>query len=443
MPPTSFLGCSFECQCGRKHSVPTKYLHYDDNALDRIPETLGELSISGLVLILADQRTYKIVGEHVRGTLTLNGYSSKVFVIPDSGNDPPAADDRTRDLILKEAPHAELYIAIGSGVVNDLTKWVSFLRQKPFFTVATAASMNGYGSANVAATIEGLKVLFHAEACQSVFALPDVIAEAPYEMTTSGLGDVLAKSVSSADWKLNQFLFDDYYCQFSVDLLNDLEPIYLDHPHKIRQKDPNALKALFEALFYSSIAMTITGTSSPASGGEHLISHTMDMLAERDGKKHDFHGRQVGVGAILTASLYEEVMKIDHPVFTAPPEKIDQNFWGSLSPVVKKEYQRKLSRLDKASTFLSSQERWQQLKALIQPKLISAKRLKKCLSEAGGAHRIQDIRDNGTPLSKEKFTTILNNANQMRDRFTILDLSVILGLIPNQIDTLINRWVYD
>ena len=87
------------------------------------------------------------------------------------------------------------------------------------------------------------------------------------------------------NFKLNQLLFDEYYCQFSVDLLKDLEPIYLNHSEKIRNRDADSIRALFEALFYSSVAMTITGTSAPASGGEHLISHTLDMLADISGTK--------------------------------------------------------------------------------------------------------------------------------------------------------------
>ena len=109
-------------------------------------------------------------------------------------------------------------------------------------------------------------MLFHAAPPKAVITTPDILLNAPDELSTAGLGDVLAKPVSSADWRLNHFLFEDYFCQFSIDLLKDLEPVYLNNPDKIRNRDPDGFKALFMALFYSSIAMTITGTSSPASG---------------------------------------------------------------------------------------------------------------------------------------------------------------------------------
>ncbi len=441
MNQSSLLGSIFQCQCGRQHKVPTKRLHFSDNALGFLDETISSLGNHNSILVVADQRTLEVAGREVVRMLNEASYEVDIHIVPDDEGESPVADDLTKDSLMARAPQADLYIAVGSGVVNDLVKWVAYLREKPYLVVATAASMNGYASANVAATIDGLKVLFHAQACQAVFACPEVIINAPHELTTSGLGDVLAKSVSSADWKLNQFLFDDYYCQFSVDLLKDLEPVYLNNPQKIRNKDPEAYQALFEALFYSSIAMTITGTSSPASGGEHLISHTIDMLAGRDFRKHDLHGRQVGVASILMAALYEKIMDIEEPEFCEVPENIDLEFWGSLAKVVQPEYRKKLPKIRQAAAFLSVPKNWENLRSLIKPKLIQAFKLKNCLLEAGAAHRYSDIRDNDESLKHSKFLEVVNHANQMRERFTILDLAVMLGIIPNQIEQLIEEWV--
>ena len=252
---------------------------------------------------------------------------------------------------------------------------------------------------------------------------------------------MLAKSVSSADWKLNKFLFDDYYCQDSVDLLKDLEPVYLDNPDKIRAKDPQALQALFEALLYSSIAMTITGTSSPASGGEHLISHTLDMLALRDNRRHDYHGRQVGVASIFTAALYQEVMAIDRPEFADLPDTIDAKFWGSLAPIVEKEYVKKLAKLKSAVPFLNQADNWSRLKEQLEPGLVPAEKLKNCLRTAGGAHRFSDLRDNGASLDRQKFLEVVLHANQMRERFTVLDLALLLGFTQGKYEELLDTWV--
>ncbi len=433
------LGMSFSCDCGKEHEVPTKHFFYGRNSYEALNDVLEEIAPGMKVLVVADKRTYGAAGEEV--VQALSQKDVLVYIVEDEEGEPPSADDVTKDKILAEAPLAGIYIAVGSGVINDLVKWVAFLRKKPYLTVPTAASMNGYGSANVAATIDGLKVLFHADACKSVHVNPKVLIDAPFTLTASGLGDVLAKSVSSADWRLNQYLFGEYYCQFSVDLLKDLEPIYLNNPEEIKKKDHQAIRALFEALFYSSIAMTITGTSSPASGGEHLISHTLDMVANRDQKKHDLHGRQVGVASILMGALYERVMDIEQPIFHNPPDSVDTAFWGSLSEVVEMEYVKKKEKFKKVRVFLSNQKNWLDLKNTIQPALVPPQRLKNCLSQANAAHRYSDILDHDQPLKRGKFLEVVLNANQMRERFTILDLAILLGVLPNDIDDLVNCWV--
>lgn len=437
----ALLGTSFSCECGKQHTVPTEICIYDNNAYSTIADIAKKITHGKRYLLIADQRTFEVAGRRVSLLLQEQSVEIETYIIFDNGDEPPATDDKTKDTILNTAPEADLYIAVGSGVVNDLVKWISFLRKKPYITIPTAASMNGYASANVAASIDGLKVLFHADACKAAFIEPDVLYHAPDELTTSGLGDVLAKSVSSADWKLNQLLFEEYYCQFSVDLLKNLEPIYLNNPKGIRDKEPNAFKALFNALFYSSIAMTITGTSSPASGGEHLVSHTLDMIAGRDGKTHDYHGRQVGVASILMAALYQKIMKIDSPEFVDVPQKINRQFWGELSDTVAGEYQKKLSKMVHAKTFLSNLDNWELLRRTIKPMLVDPGRLKNCLKLSGGAHTFTELRRDDAFLDYEVFFNTVVNANQMRSRFTILDLAVMTGIIPNKIDTLILKWV--
>lgn len=441
MDPRTLLGTTFDCACGKQHTVPTRALYYSDNAFDHLLPTIEAIGGADHCLIIADSRTYAAAGQLVEEKLRQGRMVVELYLVPDDEGEPPVADDRTKDLILAQTPDTDLFIAVGSGVINDLVKWVAFIRDKPYLCVATAASMNGYASANVAASIDGLKVLFHAKPCLALFSTPQILRDAPFNLTTSGLGDVLAKTVSSADWKLNHFLFNDYYCRFSVDLLKDLEPVYLNNPIGIRDKEPAAMQALFEALFLSSVAMTITGTSSPASGGEHLISHSLDMLAARDGDKHDLHGRQVGVASILMAALYEKVLAIDCPVFHEVRRQVDEQFWGDLTSVVAREYEKKIPRYKMVAESLTRPGAWMKLRELLRADMVSATKLKTCLSQAGAAHRIGDINHFGVPLTRTKLLSVISNANQMRERFTILDLAVLLGVIPNALEDLVDEWL--
>jgi len=438
---SDLLGKTFDCECGRTHTVPTEHFIYRKDAIEQLPKIAAHYVDSENYLLLADLRTYEAAGRQVETVLAQSGASVQILIVPDSQGDSPVTDDTTLAYILEKLPSVEGYIAVGSGVINDLTKWVAHENQKPYFTVPTAASMNGYASANVSATIKDLKMLFLAQACKGVFAVPEIIENAPFDLTTSGLGDVVAKSVSSADWKLNQFLFDEYYCQFSVDLLKDLEPVYLNHSDKIKSRDTDAIRALFEALFYSSVAMTITGTSSPASGGEHLFSHTLDMISATKGKKHDFHGRQVGVGTILSAALYEKVLAVEIPVFKEVSREINTAFWGPFGETVQAEYRKKQVKFESAEMKLSNVETWNRLRSILRNNLLPARKLKECLKQAGAAHRAQDIRIDGHGTDSKTLLQIWLHANQMRSRFTILDLAVMMGIMPDAAEPILNEWV--
>ncbi|MFT4923527.1 MAG: glycerol-1-phosphate dehydrogenase [NAD(P)+], partial [Haloarculaceae archaeon] len=55
-----------------------------------------------------------------------------------------------------------------------------------------------------------------------------------------------------------------------------------------------------KALVSSGVAMSIAGSSRPASGSEHLFSHRLDALVPGTA----LHGHQVGVGTIMIEYLH-------------------------------------------------------------------------------------------------------------------------------------------
>ena len=55
-----------------------------------------------------------------------------------------------------------------------------------------------------------------------------------------------------------------------------------------------------KALIVSGVSMSVAGSSRPASGAEHMVSHTLDKLAPG----RALHGEQCGVATILTLYLH-------------------------------------------------------------------------------------------------------------------------------------------
>jgi len=229
-------GQTIECDCGKTHHVEPQRVIYENSALSRLPEVLSEYTTGRRVVLLMDIRTREVAGQEAAALLRDANWEVSEIVVPDPAQGAsPICDDHTHDWLLRRIEAADVVLPIGSGVLNDLGKWTAFDLSAPYVCFGTAASMNGYASANVAATLKGVKSLLWARPPRTVVSDPAILRDAPYELTTAGLGDILAKSVSSADWRMNHFLFGDYFCERSVSLIADIEPLYMDHPEDVRR----------------------------------------------------------------------------------------------------------------------------------------------------------------------------------------------------------------
>jgi len=436
MNPEKLLDTTFDCECGRSHKVPVRSIIYAEDAIERLPDVLGSLASGRRVVLVADKRTRAIAGERAKKALEQKGWSVHDIIVPDTAKGGPVCDDVTHARLNDLMPAADIALAVGTGVVNDLTKWSAFDKDFPYAVFATAATMNGFTAANVAPTIKGIKTLIRARAPLAVFGIPSIIVDAPFELTASGLGDTIAKPVSTADWKFNHLFCGESFCRYCSEIINSLEPYYLERPGDIRDRRPAAIEALFNALLYSGIAMTVIGTSAPASGGEHLFSHTLDMMSSIDGALHDLHGRQVGLGTIFASALYERILKIEKPVCHSYPGDIDSTFWGSLADNVRKEYEQKIPKLQIISEKLADGKTWDAFLAAARQQVRSPAQIKNCLKTAGAAHTFA-----GIGCSRERVLAAALHMHEIRKRPTIIDLAWILGIMPSAAGEIIDRWL--
>ncbi len=438
MNPAELLGRSFACACGRTHAAGLEQVLYAERAAERLPALLAPRRRRGAVHLVADARTWEAAGAEAEAALRGAGWRVAPHVLRDPPRGDPVCDDATRavlDASLGNRP-ADVLLAVGSGVVNDLVKWIAHERRTPYAVLATAASMNGYASANIAPAVRGVKRILGGTVAFAVAADPAVVGAAPPALTAAGLGDVLAKPVSTLDWHVNHLLFGDYHCALCAGLLRDLEPRYLEHPADLRARRPAAVRALFEGLVYSGLAMTLAGTSFPASGGEHLVSHVLDMKALAEGGAHDLHGRQVGLGVIVSAALYERLAALERPVFRYGEEPTDGVYWGALAPAVEEEHAGKRRAAARAVERLRAPGVWDRVRGRIAECAVPAARLKACLRDAGAAHTVADI-----GVTARDFAAALRRCHQVRARYTVIDLARAAGVLPGAADELVADWL--
>jgi glycerol-1-phosphate dehydrogenase [NAD(P)+] len=419
----------------RRDSLPRRMLLGRD-APARLAEELTKETLGRRAAVLFDARTRQAAGDRCIAALAAAGFDVHAQLLPDVDGHSPVCDDVTHASLAAALPQCDALVGVGSGVIGDLTKWIAFDRKLPSAVFATAASMNGYAAANVAPAVGGVKTLVLARAHRLIAADPGVLARAPAALTSAGLGDVIAKTVSTADWKMNDLLFGEDFNPAIAGIIDEVEQKFLSDPSKLARADEAAVSGLFEALVYSGCAMTLQGSSLPASGGEHLISHALDMRAVAEGVEHDLHGRQVGLGTIFAAALYERVLGLTQARFSGAPLPLDRAGWGGIADSVAEHHQKQSARLAESCTRLSRADTWTHVRAALLPMLPSAAWIKDVLRQAGAAHRIADL-----GIDRERFTWAVLNGAQMRERFTSLDLAWATGVLPGAADEIIERYL--
>ena len=419
----------------RRATVPRKLLLNSDAAAELAHELASDSAVQRAT-VLFDVRTRDVAGGPVLRALRGAGIAVHELLVPDVRGHSPSCDDQTKAQLQALLPEHDALVGVGAGVISDLTKWLAFDSDKPAAIFGTAASMNGYSAANVAPSVAGVKTLVHGRAHRYVAADPAVLAAAPRTLTSAGLGDVIAKCVSTADWQLNDLLFGEDYRPAIAGIIDHIEAKFLSRPEQLAVGDAAAVSGLFEALVYSGCAMTLQGSSLPASGGEHLISHALDMRASAEGVEHDLHGRQVGCGTIFAAALYERVLALDAPRFSPAPLPFDRASWGPIADSVAAQHQKQSARLAQACSKLATGDTWQRARERIAPGLRKAAWVKDVLQRAGAAHRITDL-----GIDRDRFLWAVLNGAQIRERFTSLDLAWATGVLPIQAQAIADQYL--
>jgi glycerol-1-phosphate dehydrogenase [NAD(P)+] len=188
-------------------------------------------------------------------------------------------------------PNTDVIVGLGGGKALDVGKYVGFLALIPYFTVPTSLSNDGICSPQSSLTVEGRRRSLPSASPEGVIIDTAVCLGAPEILWHSGVGDLVATFTAVADWKLAFRAVGESVEDFAA-LLSDASVYqFIGRP----ERDLEGMRLLGSALMLTGISMAICGSSRPASGSEHLISHALDGLSRRP----RLHGLQVGVATYL------------------------------------------------------------------------------------------------------------------------------------------------
>ena len=191
-------------------------------------------------------------------------------------------------------------LAFGGGKVIDVGKYVAWKKKRSFVSIPTTASHDGIASPLVSIPTENRRYSLFATVPKLILADIEIIKTAPYRLSASGCGDVLAKHTAVRDWRLAHLLRGEYYGEYAASLAEVCVERVVNHAELIAGRGAPGIRILVEALIHCGVIISIAGSSRPCSGSEHLFSHALDLIANRPA----LHGEQVGVGTIMMAYLH-------------------------------------------------------------------------------------------------------------------------------------------
>ena len=282
----------------------------EQGALRQVPFLLREHYNTSRVFLVADENTMAAAGNGLRKNLTEGGFDTTTHVFPATPYLKAKVENADAFLSRLQA-HDGVPVAVGSGVINDLVKYAAFQIGKPYLSVATAASMDGYASAGAPLSRKGFKHTIPCAPPRVIVADLGIISKAPKAMSGWGYGDLAGKIPAGADWLIADALEIERLDTAVWSLAQDQLRTWLSNPAGVVNSDAETFNALFTGLVMVGIAMEVHGSSRPASGSDHQLAHLWEM----DGLEYKglpvSHGTCVALGALTILSLYEWLLAQD------------------------------------------------------------------------------------------------------------------------------------
>ncbi len=299
------------CSCARgDHSAPVKRVEVSRGAINKICEILEGYTD---IMLVADANTYEAAGKRAEELLREAGMLSHVCII----DDPPLPTDKNVGRVLIDAGREDAVydinrfsnnpkyiLGVGSGSVNDICRIVSYRLGIEYGILGTAPSMDGYASVVAPLLVGNRKIIYTCSIARHIIIDLDICAAAPYELLLAGVGDMIGKYVAILDWQLSNRLTGEYYCAQVADMVLGATGACVEEAPRLKDRETECIKKTVDGLILSGLGIAYTGSSRPASGTEHMIGQTWEVMDLEKGKLPNLHGIEVGEATFAAMLMY-------------------------------------------------------------------------------------------------------------------------------------------
>jgi len=400
---------------------------------DAIPELLAFLKARAWqrIALVADENTYPALGARVAQALKQTGLDVNTLQAHGKRGDAVVANEETLIAVISQArPSEQVYLAVGSGTITDVTRFSSFVAKTPFISLPTAPSVDGFTSLGAPLVLGGLKKTLICQAPSAVFADLPTLCAAPQQMLAAGFGDLIGKLNSATDWQLGHVLYGEDYDDAITRRYFATALGCAEYAPGIGRRETRAVRMLMESLIESGFGMLDFGNSNPASGCEHHISHFWEMKLLTSGRRARLHGAKVGVASVITAGWFHRLatltqddvatrLKQTRQLDAASQVAAIRAAYGPLSEQLIHEQAEFIEMSPARYAELAQRivDRWDEVRAILKA-MPTSEQMAKALQLAGGPTQPDQL-----GLTPSDVSEAMASAHYLRKRFTVAKLN--------------------
>lgn len=406
------------CPCGRAHQTAIRAVEIGNGLTARAAAILTANAFPRSLLLVADNHTLRAAGD-LPAVLRDGGFAVKRKLYEDLR----VADMEQVEELEALCEDVDGILSVGSGSLNDICRLAAYRRQKPLAIYATAPSMDGFASNSAPITKNNFKVSYPAVQPQVIIADTAVLAAAPAVLKSAGFGDMIAKYIALADWRIAALTVGEYYCDRIAALSANAVEKIVRLADKVTAADEEAAGAIMEALVLTGLCMGFADSVRPASGAEHVLSHYWEIKKLQNGELSDFHGRKVGVATVLINAVYRDLTRIErvHP----HAEEVD---WDAVKAAYGPGLADDMMKVNRPTVTTQIQPetlaaQWGTIRAIVRETLPSQDELLRLMRLAGAPTDIDQI-----GVSPALCAQGLEYHAFMRYRLTLMRLRPMLGI---------------
>jgi glycerol-1-phosphate dehydrogenase [NAD(P)+] len=346
------------------------------------------------------------------------------------------ADEETVERAVGQVGANRLLVSVGSGTLTDIAKVTAQRTGSRHVAVQTACSINGFIADRSVLIVAGAKRTVQSRWPDVLVADTDILTAAPWQLNLAGVGDLSTVPNAVAEWQLAARLgHGPRYMPAVVDDVLAANPGLPALARAARDAEPTGIADLARLLAVSGLSMGIVGSTAPASGTEHAVSHLLEMARSRQGRAAAAHGMQVTVATRLAVRVWQLVdstirsadAKVRVPDETTGRDAVARAF-AEFEPQTAEE----------CWTAYSAKRNWllahqSAVEALVSDwdafarslRLPSPEQFDEISRASGLPTRGQDL---GDGYNDDLLFWALRNSHLLRERISIVDLADVLGV---------------